>query len=100
MRNGVILVFKPKKTMIRIEAEVKDIEENGKVFRVGGSDVISIPSRWEWALEMKDCPVEKKLLRIKVPYGRFGPLKLATLETYILLIAPKGFPFETFERSE
>lgn len=100
MRNGAVLVFGKKKTLIKIEGEVIAGLGNGKVFRVGGSDAVSIPSEWQMLLDMKDCPVEKKLLKVKVTYGRLGPLKLASLETHILLIAPEGFPFDTFERSE
>ena len=89
-----------KKTFIKLECEIVAGNENGKVFRVGGSDTVSIPSDWQFLLDMKDCKVEKRLLKVKVPYGKLGPLKLSTLETHILMIAPIGFPFETFERGD
>ena len=89
-----------KKTIIKLEAEIVAVNEKTKVFRVGGSDTITIPSDWQLLLDMKDCKVEKRLLKVKVPYGKIGPLKLSTLETHVLMIAPIGFPFETFERTD
>ena len=91
------------KLKILIKGELIDkipnpAKNHEKAYRVAGSsNAVTIPSEWQIVLGMKDCLVEKALVKVKVPYTKIGSIELTHIEQHILLIAPEGFPFHLLE---
>lgn len=102
--SGSVLGLRGKEKRFEMTGTIVDgitnEEGKSKVFRAGSSDAVSIPAKWQILLGMKDCPVEKHLLRVQVPHKKLGPLKITSLEIPVLLITPEGFPIKAIEKKE
>ncbi len=91
----------PKNIIIKgqvIDLIPNDSKKHEKAYRIAGSsNAVTIPSDWQIVLNMKECKVEKALVKVKVPYKKLGALDLVYHEEHILIIAPEDFPFHLFE---
>jgi hypothetical protein len=90
-----------KKQTISIKGEIiEEIPNNNKksydkAFRAGGSsNVITIPSRWQISLGIDEGLVEKKLIKVRIPYKKIGKMDILYYETHLMVVATSGFPFD------